>query len=174
MIVLGAGLGAAYDPAAESWRSLPIENGPSPRLQAATLWTGADMLVWGGIACCGLAEPRSLDDGARYNAADDSWTSLAADGRPTSRSGHTGVWTGNEMLIWGGSEDGRVSSNTGARYTPSSDTWSSLPTAGAPSARVNGHVDVPSGGREISPYTVMSSAPPAAMRFPQSRESGWV
>ena len=39
---------------------------------------------------------------------------------------------------------------------------------------VNGHVDVPSGGREISPYTVMSSAPPAAMRFPQSRESGWV
>src|SRR5205807_10452985 len=32
---------------------------------------------------------------------------------------------------------------------------------------VNGHVDVPSGGREISPYTVMSSAPPAAMRFPQ-------
>ena len=135
MIVLGAGLGAAYDPAAESWRSVPIENGPSPRLQAATLWTGADMLVWGGIACCGLAEPRSLDDGARYNADDDSWTSLAADGRPTSRAGHTGVWASNEMLIWGGSEFGRVSSNSGARYTPSSDTWSSLPTAGAPSAR---------------------------------------
>jgi len=34
---------------------------------------------------------------------------------------------------------------------------------------VNGHEVLPSGGREISPYTVMSSAPPAAMRFPQSR-----
>jgi hypothetical protein len=39
---------------------------------------------------------------------------------------------------------------------------------------VNGHEVLPSGGREISPHTVMSSAPLAAMRFPQSRELGWV
>jgi hypothetical protein len=39
---------------------------------------------------------------------------------------------------------------------------------------VNGHVDLPSGGREISPYAVMSFAPLAAMRFPYSRESGWL
>jgi len=39
---------------------------------------------------------------------------------------------------------------------------------------VNGHEVLPSGGREISPYAVMSSAPPAAMRIPHSRESGWV
>jgi hypothetical protein len=39
---------------------------------------------------------------------------------------------------------------------------------------VNGHEVLPSGGREISPYAVMSSAPLAVMRFPQSRESGWV
>jgi hypothetical protein len=135
MIVLGAGLGAAYDPVEESWRSLPIEDGPSPRLQSATVWTGADVLVWGGIDCCGLAEPPALDNGARYNAAEDAWTSLASDGRPSSRAGHSGVWTGDEMLIWGGAEYGRVASNTGARYIPSSDSWTSLPTAGAPSAR---------------------------------------
>jgi len=45
------------------------------------------------------------------------------------------------------------------------------PTVKPPKPRqfVNGHEVLPSGGREISPYTVMSSAPPAAMRFPQSR-----
>jgi hypothetical protein len=41
-------------------------------------------------------------------------------------------------------------------------------------ARVNGHVDLPSGGREISPWAVTRCSPLAAMRFPQSRGSGWV
>ena len=39
---------------------------------------------------------------------------------------------------------------------------------------VNGHGDLPSGGHEISPCAVMSFAPLAAMRFPHSRESGWI
>ena len=39
---------------------------------------------------------------------------------------------------------------------------------------VNGHEVLPSGGRENSPYTVMSFAPLAVTRFPHSRESGWV
>jgi len=47
---------------------------------------------------------------------DDSWTATA--GAPSGRGGHTAVWTGSEMIVWGGYPD----LNTGGRYNPSTDT----------------------------------------------------
>jgi hypothetical protein len=46
--------------------------------------------------------------------AGDSWTPTAA--MPESTIGITAVWTGTEMIVWGG---GR---NTGSRYDPLTDT----------------------------------------------------
>src|SRR6266540_1852419 len=72
--------------------------------------------------------------GGRYNPNIDSWvpTTVVLSGR----SGHTAVWTGSEMILWGGvSFDGSNYQyfNTGARYNPSTDNWTMTSTTDAPS-----------------------------------------
>jgi N-acetylneuraminic acid mutarotase len=64
---------------------------------------------------------------------DDTWTGTSTSNAPTSRSLHTAVWTGSEMIIWGGG--GPTPVNTGGRYTPSTDSWMATSTSNAPSAR---------------------------------------
>ena len=62
-----------------------------------------------------------------------NWAALSA-APIAGREEHTAVWTGTEMIIWGG----RTSSgftNTGARFNPSTGLWTSTSTAGAPSQR---------------------------------------
>ena len=49
------------------------------------------------------------------------------------RTDHTAVWTGSEMVVWGGSVGG--SSNTGGRYSPSTDNWRDTSLLGAPEGR---------------------------------------
>src|ERR1043166_6170696 len=60
---------------------------------------------------------------------DDTWT--ATPSQPEPRNTHTAVWTGSEMIIWGGFGGG----NTGGRYNPSTDSWTATSTVNAPSAR---------------------------------------
>ena len=43
------------------------------------------------------------------------------------------MWTGSEMIIWGGIDEYPYTFNTGGRYYPSTDSWAA--TAIAPSAR---------------------------------------
>lgn len=63
------------------------------------------------------------------------WRSISETNEPQSRDHHSAVWTGTEMIVWGGLETIKPFLNTGGRYNPASDTWSSLSTTGAPSAR---------------------------------------
>src|SRR5262249_38719654 len=72
---------------------------------------------------------------ATCNVPLDAWTgATSTTGAPSARSNHTAVWTGSEMIVWGG---GAATSdfNTGGRYAPATNTWTALPTAGAPSPR---------------------------------------
>ena len=40
------------------------------------------------------------------------------------RIAHTAVWTGNEMIVWGGvDETSACVTNDGGRYDPSADSW---------------------------------------------------
>jgi N-acetylneuraminic acid mutarotase len=64
---------------------------------------------------------------------DDTWTATA--GSPDGRAYHTTVWTGSEMIVWGGQTGQSSYANTGGRYNPSTDTWAALSTANAPVAR---------------------------------------
>ena len=52
------------------------------------------MIVWGG------QNPGFLNDGGRYNPTSNSWTPTGK--TPTPRRYHAAVWTGSEMIIWGG------------------------------------------------------------------------
>lgn len=67
------------------------------------------MMVWGG---------NGLADGASFNPATNVWTPLVAASGPGGRSGLSAVWTGTEMIVWGGirSTPGIVYLGDGGRY----------------------------------------------------------
>lgn len=67
-------------------------------------------------------------------AGSGTWTPTSNTGAPSPRAGHSAVWTGSRMLIWGGAKPGAYL-NSGALYDPATDTWSPMSTAGAPSPR---------------------------------------
>ena len=71
------------------------------------------MIIRGGFS--GLTYP---NDGGRYNPAANRWMRITTSGAPAGRSQHTAVWTGSEMIVWGGS----VFSGFGLN-----DTWSTTP-----------------------------------------------
>ena len=85
------------------------------------------MVIWGGSG---------LNTGGRYNPDTDSWTNTGADNVPSERSGHTAVWTGTEMIVWGG-EGFSSLLNTGGRYDPITDSWTAISITNAASARVS-------------------------------------
>lgn len=125
--------GARYSRSTQSWTALPP--GPSARYGHIAVWTGTEMLVWGGVGASGL-----LTDGARYNAATNTWIALSSVGAPLPSNGATGVWTGQELIIWG--------SAGSAAYNPATDAWRPLSNAGAPTSRM-GHTALWTGSRMI-------------------------
>ena len=54
-----------------------------------------------GRNCDELAPTISTPAG-RYNPSTDSWTATSITNAPAGRSRHTAVWTGSEMIVWGG------------------------------------------------------------------------
>lgn len=42
--------GASYDPATETWTTMPQQDAPPARYAATTVWTGTRAIVWGGTA----------------------------------------------------------------------------------------------------------------------------
>ena len=120
---------------AEAWTTdTNLIGAPTGREDFSLIWTGSEMIVWGGYAGALLAV---TDEGSRYDPALNAWTgTLSTVGAPTPRWGHTAVWTGREMIVWGGSDNGGVRLNDGYRYNPVTDTWSGpISTVSAPAAR---------------------------------------
>jgi len=62
-----------------------------------------------------------------------SWEERA-DAELAGRSSHTAVWTGTDMIVFGGEGMG-VIFDEGARYNPETDTLSPISTIGAPKGR---------------------------------------
>ena len=135
MIVWGGGFytdtGGRYNPSTDTWTATNTTNAPDARSNHTAVWTGTEMIVWGGISSAGLAFP--LNTGGRYDPTMDVWTPTNMTNAPTGRHTHTAIWTGTEMIIWGGSPISP--SNSGGRYNPATDTWIPTSTTGAPEAR---------------------------------------
>lgn len=130
--------GSSFDPAANTWSAIATNGAPSGREDFSTVWTSNEMIIWGGYFYDGSYH--YLNDGARLNTQSNSWLPVSTNGAPAARRWHTAVWTGTEMIIWGGmSSDGGGSSlnilNDGWRFNPASNTWSQVSTNGAPSSR---------------------------------------
>ena len=123
--------GASYNPATDSWIATSTSNAPSARGSHSAVWTGTEMIIWGGGDGTNL-----LNTGGRYNVATDSWTATSTANAPLPRNSHSAVWTGSEMIVWGGLGCGNNCWwNTGGRYNPSTDSWTATSTTNAPSAR---------------------------------------
>jgi len=71
-----------------------VTNAPDARELHAAVWTGSEMIVWGGVNITGY-----LNTGGRYDPGTDSWTATGTTGAPSARGYHTAVWTGNEMIV---------------------------------------------------------------------------
>jgi N-acetylneuraminic acid mutarotase len=72
-----------------------MTNAPSGRERHTAVWSGSEMIVWGGLGDSGY-----LGTGGRYNPGTNSWTPTNTNNAPSGRSGHTAVWSGSEMIIW--------------------------------------------------------------------------
>ncbi|MCK6469278.1 MAG: hypothetical protein L6Q53_13950 [Candidatus Brocadia sinica] len=120
--------GGRYNPSTNSWQQMSLANAPSGRTGHSAVWTGTEMIIWGGNDSAG-----NLNTGGRYNLSANTWTPTATTGAPSGRRYHTAVWTGTQMIVWGGWNGSYL--NTGGRYSPSANTWTSTATTGAPSAR---------------------------------------
>ena len=111
--------GGRYNPSTDSWTATSTTNAPDARQAHTAVWTGSEMIVWGGNH---FVFPYYFNTGGRYDPSADSWTATTTNNAPAARNGHTAVWSGGEMIVWGGNDDsGRF--NTGGRYNPSTDTW---------------------------------------------------
>jgi N-acetylneuraminic acid mutarotase len=125
--------GGRYNPSTDTWSTTSTTSAPDARIDHTAVWTGTEMIVWGGNGCC----PIYFNTGGRYNPATDSWTATSTANAPDGRVIHTAVWTGTEMIVWGG--QGPLPPpgffNTGGRYNPGTDSWTATSTINAPVAR---------------------------------------
>jgi hypothetical protein len=96
------------------------------------------MIVWGGTVLVG-SNAQPVNTGGRYDPGSDSWTTTSVSGdAPSARTEHTAVWTGTEMIVWGGGPDasGARYGHSGGRYNPSNGSWLATSTgADVPVAR---------------------------------------
>ena len=125
--------GGRYNPVTDTWVATSTR-GAEPRIGHATVWTGSEMIVWGGYGA------GYLRSGGRYDPAVDTWTTTSTRGAPTARANHVAVWTGSEMIVWGGASSNATTGSTyhdsGSSYDPVRDSWSPIPIAGAPEGRL--------------------------------------
>src|SRR4029077_5520206 len=92
----GVNTGGRYNPTTNSWTATSTANAPTGRDNHTAVWTGSEMIVWGG------EDGSYFNTGGRYNPITDNWRGTSTINAPLRRAVHTAVWTGSEMIVWGG------------------------------------------------------------------------
>jgi N-acetylneuraminic acid mutarotase len=96
--------GGIYDPSSDTWTTVNSTDPDTPQVRYlhSAVWTGSDMIIWGGQS------GDFLDTGSRYDPLSDSWTAtnISDPDMPSARYEHTAVWTGIEMIVFGGRGNG--------------------------------------------------------------------
>lgn len=157
--------GATYDPSAKSWSGMPA--GPlSARAQAASVWTGKSVFIWGGNMD---PDGKTATDGALYTPADQSWTRVPT--APVTDYGEVrAFWTGRLVVLlstppWDGKPpwEGRGADRVTAQsYDPATNSWTKLPDLRPPAEHpVSFAVDV-GAGNEIYVWSLWSFTTPIA------------
>jgi hypothetical protein len=122
--------GGKYEPAANRWLSLPANPLEIGQFLHTAVWTGSEMIVWGGY----IDNEMMTASGASYVPATDHWRPISSPIKP--RSGHTAIWTGTEMIVWGGYGSDGVLADDGRVYNPGTDSWSNLSADRKPEGKI--------------------------------------
>ncbi len=164
--------GWAYTPDSGAWSEVPAAP-IAPRTLHSVVWTGDELIVWGGMDATtddgSLYRTTMYADGAAWNPTTQTWRTLAPSPL-AGRAQHGAVWTDTTMAVLGGGATDRFEGEfgwqralaDGASYDPATDSWSavqSLPGAGPAALSVwtgehrlavqwNGDVDGYSRGEE--------------------------
>jgi N-acetylneuraminic acid mutarotase len=124
--------GGIYDPLGNAWTPTTTSDAPSARGLPVAVWTGTQLLIWGGYAVPGGC---GLTSGGRYDPQANSWTPISTTNAPPAYRTQRGVWTGRRLVVFGGQVCAPGASNEGGIYDPVTDTWVRTSMTGAPSAR---------------------------------------
>ncbi|MCR4315788.1 MAG: hypothetical protein NUW37_05480 [Planctomycetes bacterium] len=117
----------SYSPSDGKFVALNADGAPSPRTGESVVCAGSKVIVFGGAA---FGSEELLADGGVYDIESDAWAPLQGPSRGGARANHTAVWTGTEMIVYGGMVN--PSSPYGIAYNPETETWRTMEFDGAP------------------------------------------
>ena len=124
---------ASNDPAVRmvadqgTWRPIALPPIP-PAGGMAAAWTGRQLVVWGGGAGGGPEDDGNWPPsgaGAAYDPAAERWEVLPP-APVAARVGATAVWSGREVLFWGGAAGQDTFFADGAAYDPATRKWRTI------------------------------------------------
>ncbi len=115
--------GSAYDPAANSWRTLS-RSPLAPSQGPIGAWTGHELLlVVSGRSPEDKPYPTRLARTAAYDPATDTWTRLAAPPADALRYGGRAAWDGRELIVIGNRS---ARSHVALAYDRATNRWRRL------------------------------------------------
>jgi len=95
-------------------------------------------------------DPVLLASGYRqiWSFAAPAWVNGATANAPAARSGHTAVWDGQRMIVWGGTVGASTYTASGGLYDANADAWTPSSIINAPAGR-SGHTAVWTGSEML-------------------------
>jgi hypothetical protein len=102
--------------------SFPGSGAPRGRRDFAMHWTGENVIIWGGDIRTNV-----INDGALFDPASNQWKNITHVQAPSPRSHVISVWTGKEMLVFGGYQSTDAHLFDLHAYDPKGDKWRALP-----------------------------------------------
>ena len=106
--------GGIYDPVTDSWTPVTSTNAPAGRARFAMVNFDHKIMIYGGEDTGGTVNTAGI-----YNIDNNTWQAVPA--APVGKVRHGGVFTGNELLFYGG-----TGSTTHVKYNPVSNSWSNI------------------------------------------------
>ncbi|HEY7478027.1 MAG TPA: hypothetical protein VIB62_07300 [Actinomycetota bacterium] len=157
--------GFAFSPTTRTWRQLP----PAPRAgsNAEGVWTGSAAIFFDARSGDGEMAPLAFDP------VENTWRELPPSPHSPSWGG-AWAWTGEELVVVGGGEQGDLSTREGAAFDPETDTWRLLPEAPAGVNLANAawtDQEVVVVGSEIDDRNRATTTTSIAMAYDPSRDS---
>ena len=116
--------GGRYNPANDSWTAVTTSYARARSLNGGVDRQRDDRLGWLRLRLL-VERRRAIQPRERF------WTAVTTIGAPAARDFHTAVWTGSEMIVWGGL-NGSSPFNDGGRYNPAANSWMACRTAARP------------------------------------------
>ncbi len=147
--------GTRYFFETDTWQVMSNINAPLSRKESKFVWTGTELIVWGGINSAGTT---FFNTGARYDPVPNLWTTIPAPAGFAGRINFSIVWAGTKLIIWGGKStvprsmttihpcngspstytfnyDSIINYSDGRIFDPNTNVWTPMAASNAPGGR---------------------------------------